>query len=322
MSLTSHLKNSKSLVSKFFKDHFGNIQPLREEWNTLIAKAPTNILPTKPQLPFSTIGTALDYRLRYYFDITPPYKLIASEGMDILCNKSEILVWSLKKSRIDIKYEGKGGQAAKLSFNFIKKLNSLLDELQPPGQRLSRPNEEQLCRYCYVLALYEEIYRAGFTYNSPLFTLTPKQTYRSLLALADPLSIDDLCRLSWAFYDKFYKSFARSIKEKSSLLNPTFAGSTDIGGADADIIIDGCLIDFKTTINPGFKQERIYQLLGYLLLDYNNQYRINEVGIYLTRQSLLIRWPVKSLLEVLTGSTRFSLPRLRQSFRTAILENI
>lgn len=32
------------------------------------------------------------------------------------------------------------------------------------------------------------------------------------------------------------------------ILNPLFAGSGEIGGADADLIAAGCLIDVKTTV--------------------------------------------------------------------------
>jgi hypothetical protein len=77
-----------------------------------------------------------------------------------------------------------------------------------------------------------------------------------------------------------------SVVDRSRALvacGPTFAGSTDIGGADADFVIDGLLLDCKATTTRLGSAE-IGQLAGYLLLDYDDQYRITQVGLYLSRQ--------------------------------------
>ncbi len=40
------------------------------------------------------------------------------------------------------------------------------------------------------------------------------------------------------------------------------AGSGEIGGADADLIAGGCLVDIKTTVDPRFRRNRLlYQVL-------------------------------------------------------------
>lgn len=102
--------------------------------------------------------------------------------------------------------------------------------------------------------------------------------------------------------------------------NPLFAGSGEIGGADADLIAAGCLIDVKTTVVPKFSKTRLlYQLLGYVLLDYEDAYRIRSVAIYLSRQALLVRWPLQPLVAMLVGGKAPSLSELRGSFREAVL---
>jgi len=104
------------------------------------------------------------------------------------------------------------------------------------------------------------------------------------------------------------------------ILNPLFAGSGEIGGADADLIAAGCLIDVKTTVDPKFSKTRLlYQLLGYVLLDYEDAYRIRSVAIYLSRQALLVRWPLQPLVAMLVGGKAPSLSELRGSFREAVL---
>jgi hypothetical protein len=58
---------------------------------------------------------------------------------------------------------------------------------------------------------------------------------------------------------------------------------------------------------------QIHQLAGYLLLDYDNQYQIAGVGLYLSRQGTVIDWPVPEFLRL--AGTREPLPKLRGRLR-------
>ena len=102
------------------------------------------------------------------------------------------------------------------------------------------------------------------------------------------------------------------------ILNPAFEGSQDVGGADADLILDGCLIDIKATVNPRVANLWIYQLLGYVLLDYSGQYQIDEVGFYLARQGVLLKLPLQELLNRLSGDLTTSLYDLRDDFHKVV----
>jgi hypothetical protein len=95
-----------------------------------------------------------------------------------------------------------------------------------------------------------------------------------------------------------------------------FAGSTDLGGADADIIVGGLLVDCKATIRPHpIHRSALQQLAGYLLLDYDNAYGIDRVGLCLFRQGALITWTVPEFLAAL--GARVPLPQLRNHLRQA-----
>ena len=96
------------------------------------------------------------------------------------------------------------------------------------------------------------------------------------------------------------------------MLNPTFVGSRDLLGADADLIVEGCLVEIKTTIQRRVRDNWIDQLLGYVLLDYEDQFQINEVAIYLARQQTTLRWPIGLLLG---PATTEKLNALRREFR-------
>jgi hypothetical protein len=102
-------------------------------------------------------------------------------------------------------------------------------------------------------------------------------------------------------------------------LNPTFEGSADVGGADADLIVGRCLWDVKTTVLPAIERQTLYQLLGYLLLDYSDKHRIREVGFYFSRQGAFKKWPIGELLHSLSEGrySEVSLPTLRKHFRRA-----
>jgi hypothetical protein len=95
---------------------------------------------------------------------------------------------------------------------------------------------------------------------------------------------------------------------------PEFAGSRDVGGADADFILDGLLVDCKATITARrLGAAEVSQLAGYLLLDYPNEHGIREVGLYLSRQGAIISWTVPQFLDLLGASAK--LPTLRQKLR-------
>jgi len=195
---------------------------------------------------------------------------------------------------------------------FAGGLSRTLAELAPVGRSLEHDAEVLLCRHCYLLALFEQIFRAGPWINSPLYELKKGATLADLLALGTDPAIDDLCALSQVFYERHGELTARA-----GILNPMFSGSVDIGGADADLIVENCLIELKTTTKPDFERKGLlYQLLGYVLLDYEDEYEIDAVGVYLARRGLLIRWQLEPLLETIADGAE--LPELRTGFKSAV----
>jgi len=137
-----------------------------------------------------------------------------------------------------------------------------------------------------------------------------KRNVEELLAIPQVVELDDLGALFALFYDRCHDLLSRP-----HVLNPTFAGSLDVGGADADFIVDGCLIDMKATISSQIRADFLYQLAGYLLLDYHDAYHITSVGIYMVRQGLLLKWDVSAFLQKLTGDDHTSLGTLRREFQ-------
>ncbi|MFI0447467.1 hypothetical protein [Actinomadura sp. 6N118] len=92
-----------------------------------------------------------------------------------------------------------------------------------------------------------------------------------------------------------------------------FDGSMHVS-ADADLIADGILIEFKITRRVhDLPLPVILQLLGYVLMDFVDRYKIDTLGVYLSRAGALITWPLEDYLALL-GARRRNLTELRAVF--------
>ena len=352
MSLTTELDDSGSPTRRFLEERFPNTRRVTGEANAILRKAET-IQPSSP-LPWGTLGTAFDYRARYYFRATPSKELVAwhgalaiggadagwedtdqsedlaTDGPTISPEGSGVVALRRFQGRIQ-RYTGTNIMRAvsseprqrgvivppELATDFFASLDETLARTGPEGRLLEPGDEELLARYCVVLALFEDFVRPGAARayaESPLLGVGSAPTVDGLLDIAEGHWVDDICRLSEAFFHAFDGRFSGN-----AVLNPRFQGSGDVGGADADIIVDGCLVDFKATVKASIEKVRgLYQLIGYLLLDYDDEYGIEKLGLYMARQGQVIEWPVADLFERLTGQGLPSLQELRREFRDRI----
>ena len=300
MSLTFHLRDKDSPVNQFIQEQFPNTKtaPFLVDARKQMRAAET-IRPDADtsRTDFSAIGIAMDYRLRYYFDVTPVEELVAFLG-PIFFRVPEGV--PAPRSLIG------------LSDGFFYSLENFTSQCQTVARRLPAVEEDVLNRYCIVLALFEQVFRGGTSPNSPLASDTLKEV-DDLLNLAEPLWLDDMRRLSWRFYDEFSRLF-----DLPYILNPTFDGSIAIGGADADLIVGGTLIDIKTSIKPQIAAYFIRELLGYTLLDYSDRYHIDSIGLYMSRQGILFKWSLDEVIADLCPGQPPSIAGLRARFQEVV----
>jgi hypothetical protein len=112
-----------------------------------------------------------------------------------------------------------------------------------------------------------------------------------------------------SIYDVLLRSGSCMRAENICVLNPTFGnGSWLVGGADADVIVDDTLIEFKTTIEPARKdrqKEALRQLLGYYVLseiggvpvkEIVEDIKIMNIGVYYSRQGVLVKMPLREII--------------------------
>jgi hypothetical protein len=80
-----------------------------------------------------------------------------------------------------------------------------------------------------------------------------------------------------------------------------------VGGADADVLIDGTLIEIKTVKNFQIDRDHFNELLGYVILwelsrlgGDRHASRISKIAIYFARHAHLEVFEVRSLLNAKT----------------------
>lgn len=290
MSLTSHLDDPLSPVTQFLKKRFQFKRSPVSDIHRALACANT-ILPREAiGYPWAVVGTAMDFRLRGYWQ-SVQFTSQPAAGAEAVCGADR-------------------GRHLKLRA-VADLLNKQAAGLCSVGRRLDRRSEEWLARYCLVLSYFEVVYRSGHIPREIQDVKPDPNSPETMLAIPSQVAVDDLCAMSWAFFDSNAELLAKPV-----VLNPTFDGSDDVGGADADLIIDGCLCEIKTYKSPRSSKlsDTLYQLLGYVLLDYSNRYQIHDVGIYFSRQSTMVRWTLADLLETMAGSASSSLAECRSAF--------
>jgi hypothetical protein len=157
--------------------------------------------------------------------------------------------------------------------------------------------------------------------GSRLLMLPSKAGLDELLGLARDEEVADLLALTEAARGRLLPALAA--RGAPLHIGPTFAGSLEVGGADADVIAGGLLLEWKVNLGQrrngrrrcSLSRATLHQLLGYLLLDYEDAYRVEALGVYAARYGYLTTWPVAELLGELAGDP-VDLGQLRAEFHS------
>jgi hypothetical protein len=252
-----------------------------------------------------TVGTAADWLLRFLVDSEPELNLV--------------MMGAVACARVGIRV-----------------LPALAEVVRALGISLpSRPAEHvrvftgptagngaddaALARSCWVLALITEAYRGGpmVAAAGPLGRFRGATvTSDDLLGLAPSAGLDQLAAFRHVFSAALIPQLAG--RTGTWALGPTFTGSALIK-ADADLIAAGLLIDLKTSAKkPSLGVTDLLQVIGYALLDFDDEYRLNALGIFSARYSYLATWELPALLSELAGHN-VDLRTVRGRFRDLLL---
>ncbi len=203
------------------------------------------------------------------------------------------------------------------TLEFIELLHRSTGNIAAHLRQPTDDEERTLARICLVLSVFESFRRSGGKGWPPSFSDgSLPQDASGLLDMIPDSWVGEVAELARAFVDSH-----SDWRGKPAMLNPVLAGSRYVGGADADIVMDGCLWEIKTTFLRKAPGKWFFQLLGYVLLDFENALSIDRVGLLFPRQDAEISWPLSRLIQELSGQPHLSLPDLRGELRRRLTES-
>jgi hypothetical protein len=310
-TLTRELKKSDSPIRRYLGWRFPNVRSLRPRYNLDTA----GLSPSEPRpgarIAYQTLGTAFHWQVGLLVDPTPDLSLAfagASHG---------------GKEHISLFFKLRDEVGGSFTTGNRSRPRPPAPAVPAAGHRASALNPERLARVCWALALFTEVYRAGPFYRSPLGTLAPTASLEELLALPSDDEIADLLALTVTARQALLPALAA--RGAPLHVGRGFAGSADIA-ADADLIAGGLLLEVKVELGRprpdgqrrcSLAQRTVHEVLGYLLLDYDDAYQLDTLGLYSARYAHLATWPVDEFLGVLAGG-RVDLATARAEFREVV----
>jgi len=296
--LTAELDTKDSPVRRFLDERF--TVGLREVQRRYRQAAPSLVLPSASHQDAnpSTVGTAADWLLRFLLHPKPSLALAARGA--VICGMDR----PFREIAESLGYVADSEVAMTGTDGFIGPASGILGE------------PEDLARACWALALLTEAYRRPMAMvNGPLSGFTGRRVPGStLLALAPPAGLTQLAGFRSVFETDLVPKLA--LHPGRWYLGPTFAGSA-LMKADADLITAGLLLDLKTDSKFSLGVAVMFQVIGYALLDFDDAYRLTELGIFSARYAHLTTWDLSTLLDELAGHS-VSLSAIRQEFRALL----
>jgi hypothetical protein len=258
---------------------------LRDGLRTRISR-PKISFPTIKATPqtknYGIVGAAFDYLLRFHLERINP---MAKSSPWVARSGAELL------NAQDFSYDLDKQVLSQTRSSRRKKSDTYLEEAEAARRDYVRNGKlsDNLLISALRLAYLEVAYRVG-----------PERVDLKGLTSPDRRDVADLRALFRAIDDSHF--LAKNI----CILNPKFGDASRlVGGADADLIIDGSLIDIKNTKIPQLDTRDLYQLVGYYLL-YGFagvsaetevlKHQVTTLSIYYSRFAYLWKIPAEELI--------------------------
>lgn len=296
MSLTSQLDDAGSPFATFMSCHFPGVKNLSVALEA-VRPSDTDALrqetPEGGRISWITLNSAIDHRLRYAFS----YRGVPSKSVE----RGIATAWRLVSP-------GSADAVKQTGDELTAALGKLIAREQPVTRSqtivLSADTEEALDRICYAMAWFEEVYRSRRLWpGTPLGEAKPDLSVDQLLEAVPAYAVADISAVV-KLADSSFADVRETCPPERIHAGPALAGAVDVGGADVDLIADDLLLEFKSTATPSMLGKRdFYQVLGYLILDYEDRYGLRRLGFYLSRFGRLVIWTVEDYLALL-GSRR------------------
>ena len=294
MPLTTELTSSKSWVNQFFKRDFARVVKFTQSEGPRIKALETKVPTELKGQALTRVGTAIDYGIRLEMGLLPLESQVIVQGI-------------LRMEMFGVE-------------NTTQERSQWAEELRHSLMTLDYSgSEEDRARLAILLAHLDAGFRSGGRWARIMVDLARGVRHRwtldnflSVAAQKETVEVLQLTRLARE---------ALSLEcEQEVTLGPEFKGSGYVGGADADLIIQNHLYDIKTTTNPrNGLPNTIRQLIGYVLLDWDDEYSTQGVGLYFSRQGQKVEWDLDELLASTATDSQDNLRDLRLKFKELTL---
>ena len=253
--------------------------------------------PDRQEANPGTVGTAADWLLRFMLYPRPSLALAAKGAA--MCGRRSGMVEAFIQIAESLGYDPDAAFGT-----------GATDFTGPIGG--GDADADLLASACWAFALLTEMFR-----NPMAAMMGPLQRFQGhrasageLLGLASPAAMGQLAALREVFASALLPQLA--LRPGRWILGPTFTGSILLK-ADADLIAAGLLLDLKTDSRFSLGVMVLFQVIGYALLDFDDVYRLTELGTFSARYAHLASWDIAGLLDELAGRP-VSLPSIRQEF--------
>src|SRR5580704_477918 len=178
MSLTSEIKRKDSFARRFIDDRFPHLADISRQRNSSIrGRGLERILPLHEHKAVSMlVGTAIDYRVRAYFDRNIHKSDAVRGGLKILRSFKELekpYIAPGRESHIEMIGDGFYWEEHVITDNpwYWRRRKRLAERLtssfatfvakaRPERRKLAPDAEERLCRYCILFTYLDWIWRS------------------------------------------------------------------------------------------------------------------------------------------------------------------
>lgn len=298
VSLSSLLRAGSGPVWDWFATRFSETQRVCTDCNRQLRRGPATepcVVPPVPGTDHGLVGTAVGYLFSAHLREDALNHTVATHAARLL----------------DRPMRGRGKFPPSLVERVV--IEQIRD-LRPWAVAVGDEEWSALCHLVCILARFEQYYRAGPTVLP--YLVNPLTNHSNNLgklaaALVNPPTLDDVSALARITVEDHI-----GIRESRELhIGPTFEQSVALGGADADLIYDGTLVDLKSTSQARVVgREELWQLLGYLFADSDDTYKVQRVGFAALRRRSTVFWAAQEFIDALAGGPAEPLEYWRREF--------
>lgn len=152
--------------------------------------------------------------------------------------------------------------------------------------------DERLTRLALVVGRLEAAWRSKYPIDPDKTGIRPDMSLEEMMAAQRADLVDDIRRIITAGRTNLHPLLV----SVPIILNPVFSQSLLVGGADADFVAGGCLVELKTTARPSMAANELRQLVTYALLDDIDAHKIRDVALFFIRRPQYLKWNLDTLL--------------------------